>query len=45
MPNPYFFSVGCPRSGRTLLQWVVNAYPRITVIPDARAFEGGEVHL
>jgi hypothetical protein len=45
MPNFYFFIVGCPRSGTALLQWVVNAHPPITVMPDARAFEGEEVHL
>jgi hypothetical protein len=35
MPNPYFFIVGCPRSGTTLLQRVVSAHPQITVMPEA----------
>lgn len=45
MPNFYFFIVGCRRSGTALLQRVVNAHPPITVILDARAFAGEEVHL
>ena len=48
MPNPYFFIDGCPRSGTTLLQRVVNAHPQIAVMAEApcdtRAFEGREVH-
>jgi hypothetical protein len=48
MSNPCFFIVGCPRSGTTLLQRVVNAHPQITVMPEApcdtRAFEGRDVH-
>jgi len=45
MPNLYFFIAGCPQSRTVLLQWVVHAHPPITVMPDARAFEGEEVHL
>ncbi len=33
--NPYVFIVGCPRSGTTLLQRVVNAHPKIAVVPEA----------
>lgn len=33
--NPYVFIVGCPRSGTTLLQRVLNAHPKIAVIPEA----------
>ncbi len=35
MPNPYVFIVGCPRSGTTLLQRVVNAHPKIAVMPES----------
>jgi len=35
MSNPYVFIVGCPRSGTTLLQRVVNAHPEIAVMPEA----------
>lgn len=35
MPNPYVFIVGCPRSGTTLVQRLVNAHPRIAIIPEA----------
>jgi sulfotransferase family protein len=35
MSNPYVFIVGCPRSGTTLLQRVVNAHPKIAVMPEA----------
>lgn len=31
MTNPYVFIVGCPRSGTTLLQRVVDAHPEIAV--------------
>lgn len=31
MSNPYLFIVGCPRSGTTLLQRIVNAHPSITI--------------
>jgi Sulfotransferase family len=30
--NPYVFIVGCPRSGTTLLQRVVDAHPDIAVV-------------
>jgi Sulfotransferase family len=32
--NPDFFIVGCPRSGTTLLQRIVNAHPEIAVVPE-----------
>jgi len=32
--NPYVFIVGCPRSGTTLLQRMVNAHPRIAITPE-----------
>lgn len=35
MPNPVVFIVGCPRSGTTLLQRVLNAHPKIAVMPEA----------
>ncbi len=35
MANPYVFIVGCPRSGTTLLQRVVNAHPQIAIIPES----------
>ena len=41
--NPYVFIVGCPRSGTTLLQRIVNAHPQIAITPEthwiARLFE------
>jgi hypothetical protein len=33
-PNPYFFIVGCPRSGTTLLQRLVDAHPQMAVTPE-----------
>jgi len=33
--NPFVFIVGCPRSGTTLLQRVVDAHPKIAVMPEA----------
>ncbi len=30
--NPFVFIVGCPRSGTTLLQRIVNAHPRLAVL-------------
>jgi hypothetical protein len=33
--NPYLFIVGCPRSGTTLLQRMINAHPQITVTPES----------
>lgn len=45
MSNPYVFIVGCPRSGTTLLQRMVNAHPNIAVIPEThwvtRIFKDG----
>ena len=34
MTNPYVFIVGCPRSGTTLLQRMVNAHPEIAITPE-----------
>jgi len=34
MGNPYVFIVGCPRSGTTLLQRVVNAHPEIAILAE-----------
>lgn len=34
--NPYVFIVGCPRSGTTLLQRVVNAHSEIAITPEAQ---------
>jgi hypothetical protein len=34
-PNPYVFIVGCPRSGTTLLQRIVNAHSEIAIIPES----------
>ncbi len=43
MTNPYVFIVGCPRSGTTLLQRVVDAHPQIAITPEShwipRCFE------
>jgi hypothetical protein len=35
MNNPYLFIVGCPRSGTTLLQRMVNAHPAIAITPES----------
>ncbi len=32
--NPYVFIVGCPRSGTTLLQRMVNSHPQIAITPE-----------
>ena len=32
--NPFVFIVGCPRSGTTLLQRIVNAHPQIAITPE-----------
>jgi sulfotransferase family protein len=32
--NPYVFIVGCPRSGTTLLQRMVDAHPQIAITPE-----------
>lgn len=34
--NPYVFVVGCPRSGTTLLQRLLDAHPRLAVIDETR---------
>ena len=34
MSNPYVFIVGCPRSGTTLLQRMVNAHSDIAITPE-----------
>lgn len=33
--NPYVFLVGCPRSGTTLLQRMVNAHPQLAITPES----------
>lgn len=33
-PLTEFFIVGCPRSGTTLLRWMLDAHPRIAVTPE-----------
>ena len=35
MRNPYVFIVGCPRSGTTLVQRMVNAHPAIAITPES----------
>ena len=35
MSNPYMFIVGCPRSGTTLIQRMVNAHPDIAITPES----------
>jgi sulfotransferase family protein len=40
MSNPYVFIVGCARSGTTLLQHVLDAHPRIAVMPQAHWIYG-----
>jgi len=35
MSNPFLFIVGCPRSGTTLLQRIVNAHPQIAITPES----------
>jgi sulfotransferase family protein len=35
MGNPYVFIVGCPRSGTTSLQRMVNAHPQIAITPES----------
>jgi hypothetical protein len=34
--NPYVFIVGCPRSGTTLLQRLLDAHPQLAVIDETR---------
>jgi hypothetical protein len=38
--NPFVFIVGCPRSGTTLLQRVVNAHPRWAIVNQSRWIPG-----
>jgi sulfotransferase family protein len=33
--NPYFFIVGCPRSGTTLIRHILTAHPQIAVTPES----------
>ncbi len=33
--NPYVFIVGCPRSGTTLLQRIVNAHAQVAITPES----------
>ena len=35
MSNPYVFIVGCPRSGTTLVQRMINAHPKIAITPES----------
>ena len=39
--NPYVFIVGCPRSGTTLLQRVVDAHPDIAIIFETHWIRAG----
>jgi hypothetical protein len=34
--NPFVFIVGCPRSGTTLLQRIVNAHPQVAITPETQ---------
>lgn len=34
--NPYVFIVGCPRSGTTLLERIVNAHPDLAIVHESR---------
>jgi hypothetical protein len=34
--NPFVFIVGCPRSGTTLLQRIINAHPQIAIVNQSR---------
>lgn len=38
--NPYVFIVGCPRSGTTLLQRIVDAHPEIAITPSVHWIRG-----
>ena len=37
--KPPFFIVGCPRSGTTLLQTLLDAHPHIAIPPESHVFE------
>ncbi len=39
MSNPYVFVVGCPRSGTTLLQRILDAHPQIAVTKESQWFD------
>jgi hypothetical protein len=36
--NPYFFIVGCPHSGTTLLRRIIDAHPRLAMMPHETHF-------
>jgi hypothetical protein len=38
--NPYVFIVGCPRSGTTVLQRVIDAHPQVAIIAQSRWIPG-----
>jgi Sulfotransferase family len=40
-PNPHCFVVGCPRSGTTLLQRMLDAHPRLALANDAHFIQHG----
>jgi sulfotransferase family protein len=45
MSNPYVFIVGCPRSGTSLLQRVLDAHPQLAVMPEAHwIYQLGKQH-
>lgn len=33
-PNPFVFLVGCPRSGTTMLQRILDAHPQVAICPE-----------
>ncbi len=37
--NPFVFIVGCPRSGTTLLQRIVNAHPQVAITKESQWFD------
>jgi hypothetical protein len=38
--NPFVFIVGCPRSGTTLLQRMIDAHPEVTITPSMHWITG-----
>ena len=38
--NPYVFIVGCPRSGTTLLQRMIDVHPEIAITPSMHWITG-----